>query len=112
MCPHRKEDLLGCIRKDVTSRLRVVTLPLYSAPVRHICSAGSISEKYTGKSSAAVRVLDHLTYNEQLKELVLFSLGKSMFREILSVFINTRWGTKEEQDILLSVVPGEATGTN
>ncbi|KAK4828805.1 hypothetical protein QYF61_000862 [Mycteria americana] len=51
--------ILGCIKRSMANRLREVILPLYSALVAKM-----------------IRRLEHLSYEERLRELGLFSLEK------------------------------------
>ena len=83
----KANTILGCIKRSVTSRLRRVILPLYSALVsphlqycvqlwgpqhRKDMDLGAGPEEAT----KMIRGLEHLSYEDRLRQLGLFSLEK------------------------------------
>ncbi|PKU46485.1 hypothetical protein llap_3204 [Limosa lapponica baueri] len=84
----KANDILECIKKNMATRLRKVIFLLYSALVRlhleycvsfwpsHSKKDKELLERVQWKATKMIKRLEHLSYEERLGDLCLFSLEK------------------------------------
>ncbi|KAK4815361.1 LOW QUALITY PROTEIN: hypothetical protein QYF61_001349 [Mycteria americana] len=116
LAAQKANHTLGCIKRSMASRLREVILPLYSAltpPGGLHPALGSLLEQVQRGAMKMTSRLEHLSCEERLRGLGLFSLQKRRLEgDLIVAFQYLKGAYKKDRERLFTRVCSDRTRSN